>query len=216
VNPVRPTPYALAFGDLAETRFPLLRDALAAAGVAPRDRDAFLLVREVAELIRELVPEGGLGEEVEGLAALVHTAYLFWLDGTAVRQVSEPELARTLQAPEAEKPPGSPAAEVRYVQLPSLRVWGRPIEDHRAEPLDGWFRRGVDDRLLVLAVFGLHPHRDGFTVVEVEGPRAHSPTRADGSPLFAPTLDGGIAAGLASVAGAEELLDLAWRAEVDG
>jgi len=214
VSPPRPTPFALAFGELAEARFPVLRQAIAAAGVDPGDRDAMLLVREVAELIRELLPEGGLGEEVQGLAALVHTAYLFWRDGETVRQLSEPDLAKAIHAPDGEEPAESPPAGVRYIQLPSLRVWGTPVEQSPAEPLDGWFRRGVDDRLLVLAIFGLHSQRDGFTVVEVAGPKPHGLARSDGSPLFAPTLQGGVAAGLASVSGAEELLDLAWRAEV--
>ena len=214
MSPPRPTPFALAFGELAEARFPALRDAIAAAGVNPGDRDAVLLVREVAELIREMEPEGGLGEEVQGLAALVHTAYLFWCDGQAVRQLSESDLTRAIRAGDGEAPPKGAPEGVRYVQLPSLRVWGVPIEAAAAEPLDGWFRRGLDGRLQVLAIFGLHPHRDGFTVVEVTGAKPRELARPDGSPLFAPTLDGGVAAGLASVSGAEELLDLAWRAEV--
>ena len=65
--------------------------------------------------------------------------------------------------------------------------------------------------LSVLAIFGLHPGRAGFTAVEVVGPRPSHLERADGSPLFSGTLPGAERAGLASVVGAEELLELAWR-----
>jgi hypothetical protein len=51
----------------------------------------------------------------------------------------------------------------------------------------------------------------GFTVVEATGPRPLGLVRADGSPLFAPTLPGAAAAGLNAIAGAEELLELGWR-----
>ena len=77
--------------------------------------------------------------------------------------------------------------------------------------LDGWFATRAADALTVLAIFGLHPGRAGFTVAEVAGARPVELARPDGSPLFAPALAGGEAAGLASVVGAEELLELAWR-----
>jgi hypothetical protein len=67
------------------------------------------------------------------------------------------------------------------------------------------------DRLNVLGIFGLRPGRDGFTAVEVAGPRPHELRRADGTPLFSPVLTGGEAARLHSLVGAEELLELGWR-----
>jgi hypothetical protein len=79
--------------------------------------------------------------------------------------------------------------------------------------MDGFFLHDTPaGELRVLAVFGLHPGRDGFTVVEATGPRAAALVRHDGAPLFAPTLPGGGAAGLHSIAGEEELLELGWRA----
>jgi hypothetical protein len=101
-----------------------------------------------------------------------------------------------------------------YVQLPERRVWARPVENEAFEPLDGWFAyvgQG-NEGLHALGVFGLHPDRMGFTVVEAAGPRTPGLVRTDGSPLFAPTLPGAAAAGLSSIMGAEELLELAWRA----
>jgi hypothetical protein len=63
----------------------------------------------------------------------------------------------------------------------------------------------------VLGVFGLRPDRAGFTVVEAQGARQAGLLRPDGSALFAPLLAGGAQAGLNTVAGAEELLELGWR-----
>jgi hypothetical protein len=81
------------------------------------------------------------------------------------------------------------------------------------EPLDGYFQYALpgDESLQVLGVFGMHPERPGFSVVEVSGPRTMALARADGSALFATTLPGGAAAGLFSVSGEEELLELGWR-----
>jgi hypothetical protein len=47
--------------------------------------------------------------------------------------------------------------------------------------------------------------------VEAAGGRAEGLAREDGSPLFDPTLPGAAAAGLRSIAGEEELLELGWR-----
>ena len=209
----RPTPYALVFGALGPERFPVLRDGLAVAGRDPREQDGFLLVEEVATLLRELAPEEGLGESVAALVGLLHAAYVYWLDGERTVLVSPELLDRALSArPDAGATrPGGPVAH--YVQLPPLRVWGVPSEGAPAEPLDGWFAIPKDGRLEVLAVFGLHPGRGGLTAVAVEGPRPGFLEREDGSPLFAPTLPGGEAAGLASVIGQEEVLELAWRLE---
>ena len=47
--------------------------------------------------------------------------------------------------------------------------------------------------------------------VEATGDRAEGLAREDGSPLFDPTLPGGAAAGLRSIVGEAELLELGWR-----
>ena len=66
----RPTPYDLVFADTAADRFTGIRNALTAAGQDGTDRDGFLMVREVVELIRDLRPDDGMGEGIEQLAAL--------------------------------------------------------------------------------------------------------------------------------------------------
>lgn len=209
-SPARATPFDLVLGSIAPERFPALRDALARAGRDPRDRDAFLMVREVVTLLRELEPDEGLGEGIGAMAAFLHHAYLYWIDGERTAPVDEATLASTLA-------PGGPAlaspgeGTARYTQLPPLRVWGVPLEETVAEPLDGWFSMRQGDHLSLLAIFGLHPGRPGFTAVEVAGPRPGNLEREDGSALFSGVLPGAERAGLASVVGAEELLELAWR-----
>lgn len=211
--PVRPTPFDLVFAPFAGERFPAIRAALAAAGRHPRDRDAFLLVPEVVMLVREFRPDGGLGEGIDQLAALIHHAYLFWDSGSRVVAIGAEELGRLL-ADGAEPAAGAKAepSSARYVQVPERRVWARPVEGEPFEPLDGCFLDPAPDgRLRVLAVFGLRPERAGFTVVEAQGARLAGLVRPDGTALFAPVLEGGAQAGLHTLAGTEELLELGWR-----
>jgi len=206
----RVTPSGLLFGGELAGRLLAMDEGIAAAGVDGRERDAFILVQEVVELLRDLRPDEGLGQGVDALVGLVHAAYLHWRDGEATVSVSESEL-RDATAGRADPAPSPTLNVVRYIQLPPRRVWGTPVEGESAEPLDGWFAIPKGSHLGVVAVFGLHATRGGFTVAEAEGPRPGRLAREDGTPLFTPTLAGGAAAGLASITGSEELLELAWR-----
>jgi hypothetical protein len=212
MSPGRETPFALVFGALAAERFPAIEQAVSAQGLAPDDRDGFLLLRDVVQLMRELRPDDGLGAGVGALAGLLHAAFLFWRAGERVVPLAEPEVDRLLAAPPPAREPVLWRSAGAYIQLPSLRVWGTPIPDAPPEPLDGWFAGGGES-LSVVAIFGLHPGRGGLTVAEAAGPPPGELRRPDGSPLFAATLPGGLAAGLASIQGEEELLELAWRVE---
>ena len=209
---VRPTPFDLVFERIAEQRFPALRDALARDGHDPRDRDAFLMTREAVELVRELRPDEGVGEAIDQLVALVHHAYLLWSAGALTLSVPEAGLA-SLVAARPELPAeesGIPPAY--YAQLPPRRMWAEVLEGQPHEPLDGCFvHTAPAGAIRVLGVFGVHPDRMGFSVVEAVGPLAPQLARPDGEPLFAPRLAGGAAAGLHSIAGEEELLELGWR-----
>ena len=206
----RETPFGLVLGSIGAERFPTLREGISAAARDPRDRDAFLMVREVVELLREIEPEEGLGTGIGAMAAFLHHAYLFWTDGERTFPIAETTLDTALQGTGLDLPvPASPGS--RYLQLPPLKVWGVPVEGGSAEPLDGWFAFQTGDALSVLAIFGVHPGRAGFTAVEVAGPRPVQLARPDGSALFTGTLPGAQRAGLASIVGAEELLELAWR-----
>ena len=209
----RPTPFDLVFGDTARRIFPNISTALSRSDTDPRDRDAFLMVREVVTLLRELRPEEGLGEGIDQLAALVHHSYLFWAAGCPAVELPAEHLGDLLGTSPADieehtEPPAY------YVQLPERRIWAHAVTGNPPEPLDGCFVHASPSgtSLRVLGVFGLHGERAGFTVVEVAGSRPVALTRPDGSELFSPTLAGGAAARLFSLAGGEELLELGWRA----
>lgn len=196
-------------GTIAPERFPALRRGIEASQRGPRDRDGFLMVREAVELLREIEPDEGLGEGIGAMAAFLHHAYLYWMDGELTSRVDDAALTAAMLGGGPAAPTGEGTS--RYFQIPPLRVWGAAMEGGPAEPLDGWFAVRTGNDLSVLGIFGLHPGRAGFTAVEVAGPRPERLERADGSALFSGTLAGAERAGLASLAGAEELLELAWR-----
>jgi hypothetical protein len=209
----RTTPFELVFHRVAESSFPRIAASLAAGGHDPADRDAFLMDRAVIALLRDLRPDEGVGEAMDQMVALVHHAYLTWAAGGLTipigRETAE-ELLGTLSQEGADPGNVSPY----YAQFPERMVWARVIEDEAPEPLDGVFvSRNQDALLRVLGIFGLRPDRPGFSAVEAAGPRAARLTREDGTALFAPALPGAAAAGLRSITGEEELLELGWRTQ---
>lgn len=208
----RPTPFDLVFQPAAQTTFPTIRAALDQAGQDPRDRDRFLLLREVVTLLREMRPDEGLGEGIDRLAALVHHAYLFWDAGALTVELPSDRLAELLGSgcnPDENEAQG-PAY---YAQVPERRIWAQVIPGEPHEPMDGCFVHDLPGsaELRVLGVFGIYPERAGFSVVEVTGPEPGILVRLDGTDPFAPMLPGGAAAKLFSIAGEEELLELGWR-----
>jgi hypothetical protein len=207
----RPTPFDLVFQRAAESSFPRIASSLAAGSHDPADRDAFLMDREVISLLRDLRPDEGLGEAMDQMVALVHHAYLTWAAGGVTipigREAAE-ELLRAV-APDRGAPGEVPPY---YAQLPERMIWANVIEGEAPEPLDGVFvSRETGAMLRVLGIFGIRPDRPGFSAVEAVGPRAERLTRDDGTAPFAPTLPGAAAAGLRSITGEEELLELGWR-----
>jgi len=169
------------------------------------------MLRGVVQLLHELRPAEGLGEGIDQLAALVHHCYLYWEAGCQTVSCGADQLASLLAQREADD---AAAAAPFYFQFPHRRIWAEPIPGEAHEPLDGCFVFSWpgQDSLRVLGVFGVHPDRAGFSVVEVAGHRPERLRRPDGSDLFAPVLSGADAAGLYSVTGEEELLELGWRA----
>jgi hypothetical protein len=207
----RPTPFDLVFQQIAQETFPKIQAALEQAGHDPRDRDRFLMVREVVTLLRDLRPDEGLGEGIDQLAALIHHAFLFWAAGKTAIELTPDQLANLLAGSAAED--AADPTSAYYVQVPERRVWAQVTPGQPHEPLDGCFVHSAPDPavLRVLGVFGVHPERAGFTVVEAVGPRPAALAREDGTALFAPVLPGGAAARIFSLVGEEELLDLGWR-----
>lgn len=209
----RATPFDLVFQPAAATSFPRIAASLASAGLDPADRDAFLMDREVITLLRDLRPDEGLGEAMDQMVALVHHAYLTWAAGGVTipigRETAEELLDQVL--PDGHDPRDMAAY---YAQFPERMIWARVIEDDAPEPLDGVFvSRDPLGLLRVLGIFGLRPDRPGFSAVEATGSRAARLAREDGTALFAPTLPGAAAAGLRSITGEEELLELGWRTQ---
>ena len=208
------TPFDLVFSGLAPDRFPALRDALAAAGADPRDRDAFLLTFPAVSLLRDLRPaDADAGEGVDELAALEHHAYLAWDAGLRTWALPDVPARRLLNAPDA--PAALPPA-AGYLQLPERLVWASLSAPGPWEPLDGCFvHAAADGTLRVLGVFGLHSSRNGFTVAEATGVPGALAERRDGAPLFSPSLEGGALAGLHAIVEPGELVELAGRALAD-
>ncbi len=210
----RPTPFELVFSGLAPDRFPAIQDALVTASADPRQRDAFLLTRPAMSLLRELRPEdAAAGAGIEELTALLHHAYLHWADGVHTWPVVAPALRRILSDPAAAV---SASVSAGYLQFPERLIWASLDASGPWEPLDGCFvHGGADGALHVLGVFGMHPARDGFTVAESTGVPGSLQARQDGSPLFAPALEGGEQAGLFALVEAGELVELAGRLLAD-
>jgi len=207
---MRATPFALAFGDI-EPRFPAIAEALGQEGAATTNRDRFVLLEPVGRLLREIVPQDAGADALEAHVLLLHHAYLYWAAEQRVYQISEDALRRAVD--EKRITTLLPHA-AQYLQLPELRVWGTPNEASPPEPLDGMFVSEADSagEIAVLAIFGMRPDRPGFSAVGLEAhPELEIAARDDGTPLFAPTLAGGSAAGLYSVANAGELLLLTCR-----
>jgi hypothetical protein len=206
----RPTPFDLVFSQIAERTFPEVRAAIEGAGYEPTDRDAFLMFPEVVTLLRELRPEAGVGEGMDQLVALLHHVYILWDAGGLTLPVPEDRLGELLGSSSGTSAPAEPP-RAYYAQFPQHQVWAEVLEGESHEPLDGCFIHSTAGSLRVLGVFGVRPERLGFSVVEAEGPRAPELRRPDGSMLFSPVLPGGASAGLHSIAGGEELLELGWR-----
>ena len=206
---MRPTPFDLVFRRAAEEVFPKIRQALKQADRDSRDRDQFLMLRDVVTLLHELRPDEGLGEGIDQLAALLHHVYLFWEAEEPVVEVASDRLTSLLGTPATDLEGDVPAY---YAVFPEHRIWAQVIPEYPPEPLDGCFVHSAPHLagLRVLGVFGIHPERQGFSVVETVGERPLALVRSDGAELFAPTLTGGRAAGLFSITGEEELLLLGW------
>jgi hypothetical protein len=204
----RPTPFEAVFAGLAEDRFPQVQASLAESGGDPSNRDAFLLDREVVQLLRDVVPDG-VGEAVDQHVALLHNCYLFWHQGSRAVRFSRERAEGMLTGGER------PALDERgpwYLQLPERLVWAQLSEGDPHEPLDGVFASQMGPgQFRVLGIFGFHPERSGLSVAEVIGPRPTGGRRDDGQPFFAPLLQGGTAARLYSIGGPGELLELGAR-----
>src|SRR4051812_44000477 len=133
---LRPTPFDLVFETAAQTTFPAIRTALGESGHDPRDRDGFLMLREVVALLRELRPDEGLGEGIDQLAALVHHGYLFWDGGGHTVGLSPDQLTDLLGRSSVSVPQlDGPAL---YTQLPERRGGAPGLPRGPPPPINRW------------------------------------------------------------------------------
>ena len=227
---MRPTPFALAFTELARDRFPAIAQVLERDALSSADRDRFILLEPVGRLLREIAPDGTGADALEAHILMLHHAYRHWTGGRWVYRVAEAALQRAATVRKSFRAAGGGTSisshlphQALYLQLPELKVWGTPTADGTAEPLDGLFvtETAEPGGIAVLAIFGIRQDRHGFSAVGLEGRAdASDPTgseievaaaREDGSERFSPTLAGGAQAGLYSLMNAGELLLLTCR-----
>lgn len=215
----RLSPFALVFGQLAPERFPDVQRAIGGDAATATDRDRFVLLAPVGQLLRDLAPDDAPPDALEAYVHLLHHAYRHWAAGGWIYDVGADTLVRALAG-------GGLSSELPhsalYLRLPALRVWGTARDNEPPEPLDGVFvTAATPGTLAALGIFGMHGERPGFSAVAVEG-RAdedHASVdeveipveRADGTPMFAPQLTGGAEAAMHSVADAGEMLLLVCR-----
>lgn len=217
---MRPTPFALAFDELARDRFPAIAQVLEHDGLSSADRDRFMLLEPVGRLLREIAPDGTGPNALEAHMLMLHHAYRHWAGGGWVYRIGESALRRAAETPSITS---HLPRQALYLQLTELKVWGTPTTDGVAEPLDGLFVTEKPElgSIAVLGIFGMREGRPGFSAVGLEGHAdaddpagseiAVAAAREDGSERFSPTLAGGAQAGLYSLANAGELLLLTCR-----
>jgi len=208
VTPSRPYPWAALVGALGEARFEEIRTSLAGRSRDAADRDAFVLDAAVGRVLRELVPDDAPADAVTSYAGLLHALYLHWAGGRVVRTIDARQLRGLLEAPAA---PAEPMPGTTYLQLPERLVWAAPASGAPHEPVDGLFVTASPRAVLVLAVLGFRPEREGFTTIEASSPlpAPAAPARDDATGPFSTQLPGGERMGFLSVASEAELVALA-------
>ena len=216
----RVNPFVLVFQQLAPEHFPIIRAAVAKNPGAALDRERFVLLGPVAQLVRELAPDDVPPDALEAYVRLVHHGYRHWAAGGWVYDVSEEMLSQAIA--------GGPLRstlphDAFYLRMPALKVWGAARDGDPPEPLDGVFitATATPGALAALGIFGMHGERPGFSAVAVDGhaDEDHArideivvPTeREDGTAALASQLAGDAGAAVYSVADAGEMLLLVCR-----
>jgi len=172
-------PYELVFAAprFEDEAFPKITEDAEVHGVDVRDRDRFLLLAQVGELLRMMLPPDATTPAYTQFSAVLAQAYHFWRAGKPTFTIGDDEL-RKLLSPETtvgvwDMAPPAPAG---YVQLPRNVLFAKIDEHGQAEAVDGFFftMPGVNDpavppyeRLDVVLVLGLLPGRDGFSIIDV-------------------------------------------------
>ncbi|MDH3291456.1 MAG: hypothetical protein OEO20_08880 [Gemmatimonadota bacterium] len=202
-----------AFGLLSADRFPEIHSDAKAEVRDTTDRSQFVALRSVQHLLGEVEHPALIERDPEAAAEYLNAlfvTYRFWDVGSHVIQIARDALSAVLSSPPSDMPEVPHGA--CYLLFPERWFWARIGPDEPHEPLDGIFMATGDNgrEISVLAVLGLRADRPGFSQVTISVSTEEFVTvhpEVNTSP-FAPTLDGGEAAGLKSVSTMGELLYL--------
>jgi hypothetical protein len=236
----RLTPYELIFArqSFEQDHFPAIEAEARRAGIETSDPDAFLLLANVGELLRQLLGEADPDSErshadaggatLASMGALLFQAFQHWRFDRRVWVVEPPLLDRLLIG---EFGVGSwtlaPPHPAGYLQLPRHRLWARVDDDAPAEPVDGFFWTMIGEgdsasppfrRLDVLLALGVREDRPGLSVIdtavvlpgETPGHWIDVQARAEAQD-FANVLPGGELRGLHALVNTAEVLKLVSR-----
>ena len=211
----RAHPFDLIGGALGDAWFAEVDAAARAAKRDPSDRLAFQQLLPVQRALGELRPPEAAapGAAVEEYGTLLFVVYHYQRGGKQSFVLDRAALERELARDRGSPPPLPGAVAPCYLQLPERWFWARIAESAPPEPLDGInvTPTAGGRELLVLAVLGLRPERDGFSQIAVAAPPQDvaGAARLVRRPLFAPVLEGGERAGMRSLVSDAELLHLA-------
>jgi hypothetical protein len=210
----RTDPFAYALADLAERHFPTIREESQAAAKDTAHRGQFASLSSVQQMLLDVEQPELVEEHPEAAEEYLNTlyvAYRYWDTGRHTVTPGRGALEEALEQ-EPDDPPSVPRGAC-YVQLPERWCWAQVAPEEPHEPLDGLFIVAAPDHreITVLAVLGLRADRPGFSeVAVVAAPRDFVAARAEArTPLFAPVVAGGDAAGIRSLVSTGELLHLA-------
>jgi hypothetical protein len=126
----RTNPYYLIFNEDLESRLEAISEEAIERGVSVDERDRFLMLVAVGELLGELLPEGASPEVIREVAGLIFHCYHFRRSGKQTFEIEEPVLRELLSTGFIAGPwELAPPAPAGYVVLPRNRVWSRITED---------------------------------------------------------------------------------------
>jgi hypothetical protein len=202
-----------AFGFLAADRFSEIRSDANTEARDTTDRSQFAALRSVQHLLGDVEDPALVERDPEAAAEYLNAlfvAYRFWDAGSHMIHIARDALDAVLSSPPSDVPQVPHGA--CYLLFPERWFWARIGPDQPHEPLDGIFvaKGGNGREVSMLAVLGLRADRPGFSQVTLSVSTEEFvavPPDVNTSP-FAPTLDGGEAAGLKSVSTTGELLYL--------
>jgi len=163
-------PYEVVFGrtGMADEYFPRILAAAAELGLQPVDRDRFLALPPVADLLAAITPPASEGGAQ--IALLAFHSFRRWQQGGDDLAIEAAELTELLGRAEVGAWRLETPAPAGYLRLPRHLLWVAGSGDQPAEPVDGFFWVTGDvgsNALDLLLVLGMHEAREGMTVIEL-------------------------------------------------